>query len=111
MTKAYTKKQKAQRAAEEKSREEGLMHLHHEIFSQLMQIPQAAVWIAQNIRIQHDIDEESKTIDVKVMYIGQDQDEDQLIVQCPGCQLKFDANQEAPQITLATKIPDDAEFK
>lgn len=104
-----TKKQIAQREAEEHSKEAGLVSLHHEIFKQLMQIPQAAAWIAQNVRIEHDIDQEEKTIDVKVMFIGDpSQGEDQLVVQCPGCQLSFDANEEAPQVVLATEIPEDA---
>ncbi len=102
----FTKKQIAQRKAEDESREAGLVHLHHEIFSQLMQIPQAVSWVNNNIRISRDIDQEKKTIDVKVMFIGDPtQGEDQLVVHCPNCKLRFDANAEAPQIILATDIP------
>ena len=108
MSKAFTKKQIAQRNAEAESREAGLVQLHHEVFSQLMQIPQAAKWIERNVRIQHDVDQDKQTIDIKVMYIGRpDHGEDQLVVQCPGCQLKFDANEEAPKVTLATQMPGD----
>lgn len=103
----FTNKQLKQRQAEEKSKAAGLAALQHEIFGQLMQIPQFATWFEKNVRIQHDVDQTSKTIDVKVIYIGDpEKDDDQEIVTCPGCRLKFDANEEAPQIQLAEKIPE-----
>ena len=105
-----------------------------EVFAQLMKIKPYIEWMKDNIEIHDQIDHEKRTIDVIVAYKGpgklspdepspemvaeiqQAAEEDaeplcppaQNIVNCPNCQLTFDANVEVPKISLATEIPKDA---
>ena len=98
---AFTRTQKAEQAKRAEAQQETLA-LQHEIFFQLMKVPQFTKWFEQNIRVSHDIDQEEHTIQVQVHYVGEEGDPEQNIVKCPGCQLKFDANIEAKLVALAT---------